>query len=38
MRKLLALTFFALALTGGAVAVSTLTAEPALATCSGSGC
>jgi hypothetical protein len=37
MRNFLALTLFALALTGGAIAVSTFDAKPALADGSGDG-
>jgi len=38
MRKLLALTFLALALTGGVSVVATMHAKPALAGCGNSGC
>jgi hypothetical protein len=38
MRKFLSLTLLALTLTGGVAAVSTLTAKPALADCTGPNC
>ena len=38
MKKYLTLAFLALALAGGVVAVSTMTARPALATCTGANC
>jgi hypothetical protein len=38
LKKFLALALLALALTGGVAAISTITAKPALAGCTGSNC
>jgi hypothetical protein len=38
MRKLIALTLLALALTGGVAALSALTAAPAVADCNSANC
>ncbi len=38
MKKVLALALLALALAGGVAAISTMTARPSLASCTGAGC